>query len=256
VLQTHVPEDCTNIFIGYGKQHDSLLLSGLATKKNNEYRFVDALEKAGLVYGEIIHGLFYKAIADVVLQAEGCEIYNYSTNTWSTCLEIGNLLSEQKKIYHLRSKTPEESSIKVIGTTIVQTKPFETLTNESEVQTECIYRSLKLSQLALACDLDLDTKGSNLSNYALRQRTQELLFQARKISEKFKPINPLNSYYCSNYIVRPPDINYGENNELKKKLKKFHTLLLDYIRENHLESDQHRVLVLLCNDSFCNFYSL
>ena len=98
LLKYLVPIDCTNIFIGYGIQHDSLLLAGLAKNKNNEYRFIDALEQAGLVYGEIIHGLFYKAIADVVLETNGCEMYDYSTNTWTTSLEIGNLLSEQKRI--------------------------------------------------------------------------------------------------------------------------------------------------------------
>ena len=97
LLKELVPLNCTNIFIGYGIDHDFELLEYLSTDKGNEYRFIDELEKAGLVYGEVIHGLLYKAIEDVKLKLRDGEIYNFQTNKWVTELEIGNLLSEQLK---------------------------------------------------------------------------------------------------------------------------------------------------------------
>ena len=257
LLQTLVPIDCTNIFIGYGTQHDSQLLSELAINKNNEYRFIDALEKAGLVYGEVIHGLLYKAISEVVLEAHDCEIYDYSTNTWAATLEVGNLLSEQNKIYHLRSKTMDNSYIRVMGKTIVQTQQFEEFTERVELQAECHYKCLKISELektdekAVAeAETKAESKGSNLINYVFRQRTQELLFEARKLSEKNRILDPMSTFYFSSYLRAEEKDNSSssQNKDLKKKLKEFHTLLLDYIKENHLETDAF--LKTLCDDIY------
>jgi hypothetical protein len=262
ILQSLVPVDCTNIFIGYGLHHDSLLLSNLATNKNNEYRFIDALEKSGLVYGEVIHGLLYKAIEDVVLQLFGCEIYDYSTNTWTSSLAIGNLLSEQKKIYHIRSKTPLESYIKVIGKTIVQTQQFQVFTEELELQAECHYLPIRFNNLNHGSesqekevqgiqDLDKEDQvlGTNLVNFVLRQRTQELLFEARKLSEKFK-LNRFNifKFACYAEYTYAEDTYAEENKAMKSKLKKFHVLLLKYIKDNQLEADPF--LKTLCDDIY------
>lgn len=248
ILQSVVPKDCTNIFIGYGKYHDAYLLTGLASGKQNQYCFIDALEKSGMVYGEVIHSLLYKAIADVNFQTEDCEIYDYATNTWTSNLEIGNLLSEQKKIYHLRSKSPEKSCIKVYGKTIVQTSQFEEIKQETVMQTECYYKSLTFPPLT-AEDLERELKGNNLVNYVLRQRTQELLFEARKHSENKKSSRLIFPYRCFNeYETSDQELSADDTLTLKKKLKQFHTLLLNFIKENHLENDAF--LKTLCDDIY------
>jgi hypothetical protein len=227
-LKTWVPIDCENIFIGYGTQHDSHLLSFLGSGSNNEYRFVDALEKAGLVYGEVIHSLFYKAIADVILQADGCEIYDYSTNSWTTALKIGYLVSEQKKIYHLRSKIPDASQIQVFGLDLLEADTTNTL------QIECHY-----------------TEHTNLGNYALRQKTQELLYDARKLSEKARYNNPsidmVQQLWGRTNII-DTNANAEETKTMKKTLKHFHSLLLDFIKDNHLENDPF--IKTLCDDIY------
>ena len=230
-LKKLVPNNCANVFIGYGREHDSHLLSMLGTGKSNEYRFVDALEKAGLVYGEIIHGLLYKAIEDVTITTCGCEIYDYLTNTWTKEISIGNLLSEQNKTYHLRSKTREGCCISVLGRTIVKTRQFQVLTGLIEEQIIC-------------CSMPSLIK-PNLIKHMFRQRTQELLYESRKISEKFKT----SEFICSQKFELEKEIKQNlETKEMKKRLKKFHKLMINYMKEHNLEEDM--IMKMLCDDIY------
>jgi hypothetical protein len=242
LLKSIVPVDCTNIFIGYGLEHDSQLLSFLGNNKNSDYRFIDALEKAGLVYGEIIHGILYKAITDVTIKAYGCEIYDFQTNNWSDELNIGNLLSEQKKTYHIRSKTPETGYISVLGKTIIKTKQFQILSDEIEEQitTHPILVSFFKTDLTI---------------YMFRQRTQELLYEAREFSEKIK-INR-NIIFSQHLDLldllddeTPTNINTAESEKsiIKTKLSDFRALMLTYMEDNEIETDP--IMKMLCDDIY------
>ena len=53
-----------HIFIGFGRDHNAYLLQTLASKKDSYY-FVDEIENTGLVFGEIIHGIMYKALENI-----------------------------------------------------------------------------------------------------------------------------------------------------------------------------------------------
>ena len=239
LLKTIVPDDCANIFIGYGLEHDSQLLSFLGNKKDNDYRFIDALEKAGLVYGEIIHGILYKAITGVTIKPYGCEIYDYQTNEWSDELMIGNLIREQKKTYHIRSKTPETGYISVLGRTIVKTKQFQILSEEIEEQTK-IHPGISL----------FDT---NLTTYMFRQRTQELLYEARQYSEKTKiniNVGSLHLHHPHLLDELPRDINTVESERslIKNKLNEFRSLMLKYMKDNQMETDP--IMKMLCDDIY------
>jgi hypothetical protein len=230
-LKALVPNNCTNIFIGYGRDHDSQLLSILASGRSNEYRFVDALEKAGLVYGEVIHGILYKAIEDVNITTSGCEIYNYLTNTWVNEISIGNLLSEQKKTYHLRSKEPESCCVSVLGRTIVKTRQFQVLDGLIEQQIVCHPTSLLIN--------------SDLTTHMFRQRTQELLYESRKMSEKFK--EPEFSFTPMKKSEEEEKQRL-EIKEMKTKLKEFHKLMMEYMKEHELETDP--IMKMLCDDIY------
>jgi len=240
-------ENITNIFIGYGLEHDSRLLSLLGNGVKNEYRFIDALEKAGLVYGEIVHGILFKAIEDVSIIAENAELYDFETNLWFTTLEVGNLLSEQKKIFHIRTKTKNETNVKVFGRTIVQTRPFENLTGKKELQVEVTIGK---------------TSDENLTQYIFRQRTQELLYKARKLSEKkIEKIieNPIKSYNnWDNNLYNKLDNNLynkldkdKEKEKVKKELKSFFDLLVQYTKTNNLENDAF--IKMLCDDIYITY---
>jgi hypothetical protein len=198
VLLGWVPKCCTNIFIGYGIHHNSKLLSHLSSERNNEYKFIDALENAALVYGEIIHGLLYKALEHVTLTIENGELYNYKTNNWEPTLTIGNLLSDQRKTYHIRSKTPEYCKAIVYGVNVIR------------------HRDPKEGPLFLKEEKKIATiNGSNsidnLDVYILRQKTQELLYKARTS--------------CVDLDL------------LKEELREFHKIMISYMKDTHLDND-------------------
>ena len=230
-LNASVPKDCKNIFIGYGRDHDSKLLSILGSGKSNEYRFIDALEKAGLVYGEVIHEILYKAIEDVTITTYNCEIYDYLTNNWVNEIIIGNLLSEQKKTYHLRSKEPESCCVTVLGRTIVKTRQFQVLDGSIEEQIVCHPTSSLIN--------------SNLTIHMFRQRTQELLYESRKMSEKLK--TPEFSFTPMKKSKEENKQNL-EIKEMKTKLKEFHKLMMEYMKEHELETDP--IMKMLCDDIY------
>jgi hypothetical protein len=248
LLKSLVSKKYPNIFMGYGLDHDAHLLKSLAsTGLHNEYRFIDNLEKAGLVYGEVIHQLLYPALNDATLLAEGCELYNYSTNTWIAQLDVGNLVSEQHKIFHIRSTTPNHAQIAIYGRTIHQTKYKEKLSNEIEFQTH-------------ALPVKIIVFKNDLTNYLFRQRTQEYLFATNALLERqyeldHKTIDPFSKY--SMYYQPDPDKNKkaddfqkfkNEKDQLKQQMKDFFKIMLDHIACKNLKEDAF--FKTLCDDMY------
>jgi hypothetical protein len=233
-LNNIVPINVTNIFIGYGLEHDSHLLSVLASSKYNEYRFVDALEKAGLVYGEIVHSLLFKAIEEVSIQSDQCEIYDYMTNTWTNNLFIGNLLSEQKKVYHCRTRKQEQGQ----GQQQVQVH-LKFIKDGAELQEESVTESAF----------------TKLNTYILRQRTQELLYEARKLSEKRRNKLPFgnSSYLYKNTLdlshLKKLDENEAEIKVLKTTLNDFFKILTEYT-SNLTPDDNNPIIKMLTDDIY------
>jgi hypothetical protein len=225
-LLSKLVSSVTNIFIGYGKEHDAGLLSYLG-KEN--YRFIDATEKAGLVYGEIVHSLLYKAIDNCELRCSTATIYDYATNKWKPALRIGNLLSEQRKTYHIRIKkqgnngdnrmlddlTEEDIKVHLYGTTIVQTHQFQQFTGLQEFQSNLRY---------------IPAIGKrDLSVYLFRQKTQELLYEAREFTKSIDEEELVNS---DQYEQRNREID-----AFKAELKAFHEQMTTWAKNNGKEDD-------------------
>jgi hypothetical protein len=100
-----------NYFIGFGLDHDACLLNYISNSKNSSYYFIDAIEKAGLVYGEILHDILYRLLSDVQIIVENGSIYDYKNNIWVKNLYIGNINGESNKTYHLLSYSPNDCNV-------------------------------------------------------------------------------------------------------------------------------------------------
>ena len=97
VLKHLVLSEHKNIFIGFGLDHDALLLQTFASNKNASYYYVDKIENAGFVFGEVLHEILYTALKNIKITITNGEIYDYMTNTWSNILHISSIISEAKK---------------------------------------------------------------------------------------------------------------------------------------------------------------
>jgi Mg-chelatase subunit ChlD len=178
-----VDPNYSNIFIGLGIDHSADTLNSLSSRKHGAYYFIDKIENGGLVFGEVIHSILYKALTDVTLTVENAEIYDYRTNQWSSTLEIDSLTGEAEKTYHLRRvyDTPQfDVEVKISGT--AATQPFTTtvccmppLTNDDGVETPARLE---------------------LSKYIFRQRTQELLYETKTNATDYSKIQDLKKKMC------------------------------------------------------------
>jgi Mg-chelatase subunit ChlD len=211
-------EEC-NVYIGYGEDHNGNLLQTISSnKKNGYYYFVDKIENAGFVFGEIIHGILYPALNNVNITIDNGEIYNYKTNTWSTHLHIPTILSESKKIYHVRSKIPNDIQATLVAKNAITNEEYN----------ETIY---KLPYLITRENTIYD---NDLTKYILRQKTQEYLYHARSVS--------LSIDNASNVMIIYPRHTKKEISEkmqnMRKEIKSFLEFLKNHIKVNDLQNDK------------------
>ena len=93
----------SQVYIGYGTDHNAELLQKMAELSNGAYHFVDSVENAGMVYGEIIHGLLYAAVKDITVTVKGAEVYDFTKNTWTNSVKFNSFASEHTQSLILRS---------------------------------------------------------------------------------------------------------------------------------------------------------
>ena len=101
------------IYIGYGDNHDAKLLQDMAKIVNGDYHFVDNIENAGMIYGEIIHSLLYAVVENISVHIKGAEVYDYSNNTWSNKINFNSFSSEHIQTLILRSNWDSVEPINV-----------------------------------------------------------------------------------------------------------------------------------------------
>ena len=175
LLKDIVVKDIYNYFIGYGSQHDAKLLGVLSDFEKSSYHYIDALEKTGLVFGEILHNITHKVLYDCEIVVEHGVIYNYNTNLYTNKLYIGDIIGESNKVYHLFTDHPTTCYIHLKART-------------ASASTE----SLEIHVLQ-ETNNDL-----NFVNYAFRHRTLTLLGEVKKCQDKYD--NSSRHIYDVNYL--------------------------------------------------------
>jgi len=200
----------SNVFIGFGTDHNAYLLKELASNSKNNYYFVDALEKAGLVYGEILHSFIYKFLENTNISITNGLLYDWKNNIWVDKINIGDLVSETTKTIHILSENPIDCSC-IIETTHSLDKEVHKL------------------------ELQKSVSFTDLSKFKYRQRTQELLFEVN--------VHNFNNISC--YYDKDDDFwkkQTVNSTDLKEKMQN----LLKEMKDH--DSDQF--IKILCDDIY------
>jgi len=214
-MATQVAPNCTNIFIGFGGDHNALGLQELAdAQPNGSYFYVAEIEKAGLVFGEVIHQMLYTALINITIEVQNGEIYDYKTNTWQTTLQIPSIVSEAKKTYHLRATTPEKTSINIYAQSLVHGDQEPHLLDLDDLITH-----------------DHPEESVNLTTHMFRQRTQELMFKAHKYNKT------IQNAYENKWSKDDYDAHIKTAKTIRKELVDFCKFMQQYAKENSLEED-------------------
>ena len=211
-LTDMVPDTIKNVFIGYGVEHDAELLKSMSNKTlSGEYRFIDEIEYSGIVYGEILHSLFFKKYKNVSIHTENCGIYNWRTNNWETDILVSDILYDKQIDYHIKvtNSNIDKSSIIIKSNNII----IDTIHINDWYKNKC------------DCSIN-----------AFKQKTMELMYESEKINEKRHQRNVIT------FEMRFRDSNTINNNDdntyIKTKLHAFMKRLNAYIKVNKQEHNE------------------
>lgn len=235
LLKTLVVDNIMNAFIGFGIEHDAGLLNGIGSVGKSSYHFIDKLESAGFIYGEILHSIIYKLLTDCEIQLRNGLIYDFKTNTWVNRLKIGDIISEANKTYNIISENPDEFAVNIQGTM-----------DDMVV----LYPSRRLDD-------------TDLSRHVFRQRTLQLMFEVneycnkrRENSDIFNLRIPTN--FMTNMLLQPenteenPRYNFtAQRDTLKRKLSVFMDEIKIFMNDNSLTDD--KFMKNLCDDIYICF---
>jgi uncharacterized protein YegL len=226
LLKTLIADDVMNAFIGFGIEHDSGLLNGVGSVGKSSYHFIDKLESAGFIYGEILHSIIYKVLIDCEIHLTNGLIYDFKTNNWVQTLKIGDIISEANKTYNIISENPDEFAANIQGSM-----------NELVI----LYPSTRLDD-------------ADLSKHVFRQRTLQLMFEVNEYCNKKRQLD-MDWRISPAFIVRTPEensINFREQrNELKRKLAAFMEEMKQFMSDNELTED--KFMKNLCDDIYICF---
>jgi hypothetical protein len=123
-LVAMVSDQYPNAFIGFGFNHNSILLRKMSETNRGSYDFVDNMEHTGLVYGDILHNLMYPALTDVRIHIENGKLYDWKTNQWTNELFEHSLVCDMERNWHLKCTDLQQVSVKIFGKVHTEDEPF------------------------------------------------------------------------------------------------------------------------------------
>jgi hypothetical protein len=210
-IELQYASEFKSIFIGLGITHDCEKLSSFVCKNNdNEYYFIDKLENAGIVYGEIIHNILNIQFIEVNISIENGLVYNWKTNEWVSNMDIGALYANKHRSFHVKSETPQLVKGCICGQYIYDSKPSR--------------KSIQLDDFTTLPDLIDITTGKkdtlDLTQYIYRYIVQNVLYKCVRLS------------LIDDCGLSFQNFHENPNNTFKKELAELFTEMKEYVKKN------------------------
>lgn len=221
-----VDKSICNYFIGFGVEHDAVLLNALGNSVKSSYHFIDKLENSGYVYGEILHEIVYKLLFCVKVEITDGLIYDYKNNLWVNSLYVGNIVSEANKIYHI-----SRSSLK--GCRILL-KAHQKVYDDKGSETIMSHEILIFDESSV----------EDLTKYVFRQRTMQLLYDINTYNNNNNRRRKIMGIFGRNRR----SVSNDDSPNLKDQLNVFLIEMKKYMTENGLEND--KLMKNLCDDIY------
>jgi len=227
-LATMVNSNFPNVFIGFGSNHNVILLKKLSDYENCDYLFVDNMEKSSLVYGETLHRYIYPALKNVEIVLENGFIYDWKTNKWVERLVEPIIVGEIEKIYHIKTTSPTTICAELYGI-VCSTAEIGDPTDYNILSGQLEHLE-SVSVMRPSSNIATTKINNDLTKYMFRQKTLELLFNAKSMSDKL------------------------EERIFKDELKIFFKTMRMYMKTNNLSHD--KFLINLCDDISIMYHSI
>jgi hypothetical protein len=188
------------IMIGYGTGHDAVLLQKMVELTKGTYHFVDSIENAGMVYGEIIHGLLFTAVKNIKVSVVGAEVYDFTKNEWGVSVEFAYFASEHTQSLIMRSTWDSVEPISIKSEWVED--------NNNRGRTD-VFTSYNCT------DGEVKESDRNISveKQMFRQKAMDALFRAKIVTDN------------------------DEKTTLSEELLKLQTTLEEFMAKNNLEDD-------------------
>ena len=236
IVNAAEPQYDTIVF-GFGQDHDSKTLMAIGEKPFCEYAFIAELEKAGIVYGEYIHNVLYRCIEGMTILLRDAEIYCWKTNSWSTALTIGNLASDMKKTYYVRTTQP-------VGTVCGEIHGRECLLDDAASEFKRLDDFDTMPHLI--CEETGEPDANEFKDHSLRLKTLELLYQIAHLEDDEIVIEEPRDIFPSNWITSKKSEKYNNQvKELKEKILTLYRQIRDYKVETYGETENMFLAALM-----------
>ena len=101
----------TQIMIGYGHDHDSVILQQLCGQfpKSKQW-FIDEIEKTGCIFGEILWSAMNTVYTGVKISSNG-ELFDFATMSWKNELEVDDIVYDSSRTFYIRFPPNTESVV-------------------------------------------------------------------------------------------------------------------------------------------------
>ena len=220
-----IPQNINFHFIAFGHLHNDFLMHrlGHCTSYTNNW-FINELEQAGNIYGEILYNELHKIFKNVSLTIENGLLFDYYKQDFVEELILGNIFGETEKHFHIVTSNYSNCVVEVQGTHI----------EDGQIYTYRIDDIPPLINMQSNEEVDLIfAKPFFLEIQFCRMITQIYMGKARK------KLSTCKSLYEN---IFPLLINPGlldiEKEDFRKKASKFLLFLEQYIEINYLEGNE------------------